>query len=76
MPRAMVGLRILSCFWQGGPTLTADEIGVLLDLRTGEVIRVASRLTSLGYLVAEPSGDVTAWTSAPDDYWSGYSSNV
>jgi hypothetical protein len=66
MPQAMVGLQILSCFWERGPRLTADEISVLLDLSIGEVIRIASRLTHLGYLTVAPLSDVASRTSAPD----------
>jgi hypothetical protein len=44
----------------------AEWIGVLLELPIREVIRVASRLTYLGYLTVESSG---AWTLASDGYW-------
>lgn len=65
--QAILGLRVISCFSNQRPTLTADDISALLDLPIEEVSRIASRLTNLGYLRRDASSIGTAWTLMPDD---------
>jgi IclR helix-turn-helix domain len=63
--KIMVALRVLLCFAAESQTLTSREIGSQLNLPAADVMRAATKLTYLGYLVADSTNGKSAWTRTP-----------